>query len=120
LGSLRKSLHLGLNCRGPVGVLLLGLIQRGLGLVDGLLPAFTVLLPGGLFARPFTLAAPPFPFVVESGLSFLNLVYGARGRFSSLGLSICRRLFVGPPPPRSVGSSACSSICPCQSGAASN
>ena len=34
--------------------------------------------------RPFTLAAPLFPFVVESGLSFRSLVDGARGRLLRL------------------------------------
>ena len=70
--------------------------------------AFTLLLPGGLFLRPFKLAAPPFPFVVESGLSFRNLIDGARGRLFAFGPFDLRAAFVGPPPPRSVGSSACS------------
>jgi hypothetical protein len=93
LRSLLEGLDSGLDGGGPLRVLLLGLVQRSLRLVDGLLPAFTVLLPGGLFARPFKLAAPTFPFVVESGLSFRNLIDGARGRASSpLGLSTCGRL----------------------------
>ena len=46
--------------------------------------AFTLLLPGGLFLRPFKLATPPFPFVVESGLSFRSLIDGARGRLLPL------------------------------------
>jgi hypothetical protein len=82
--SLLESLDLGLDGGGPPRVLLLGLVKRSLRLVDGLLTAFTVLLPGGLFARPFTLAGPPFPFVVESGLSFRNLIDGARGRLLRL------------------------------------
>lgn len=84
LRSLLDSLDLGLDGGGPLRVLLLGLVQRSLRLVDGLLPAFTALLPGGLFARPFKLAAPPFPFVVESGLPFRNLIDGARGRLLRL------------------------------------
>jgi hypothetical protein len=84
LRSLLESLDLGLNGGGPLRVLLLGLVQRSLRLVDRLLTAFTLLLPGGLFLRPFKLAAPPFPFVVESGLSFRNLVDGARGRLFRL------------------------------------
>lgn len=81
---LLKSLDLGLDSGGPLRVLLLGLVQRSLRLVDRLLTASTLLLPGGLFLRPFKLAAPPFPFVVESGLSFRNLIDGARGRLLRL------------------------------------
>src|SRR6187399_2227485 len=84
LRSLLESLDLGLDGGGPLRVLLLGFVQRSLRLVDRLLPAFTLLLPGGLFLRPFKLAAPPFPFVVESGLSFRNLIDGARGRLFRL------------------------------------
>jgi hypothetical protein len=84
LRSLLKSLDLSLDGGGPLRVLLLGLVQRSLRLVDRLLPAFTLLLPGGLFRRPFELAAPPFPFVVESGLSFRNLIDGARRRLLRL------------------------------------
>ena len=47
--------------------------------IDRPLTASTLLLPGGLFLRPFKLAAPPFSFVVESGFSFRNLIDGARG-----------------------------------------
>jgi hypothetical protein len=61
-------------------VLLLGLVQRSLRLVDRLLTAFTVLLPGGLFARPFALAPLLLLFEGESGLSLRRLVDGARGR----------------------------------------
>ena len=86
--SLLESLDLGLYGRGPLRVLLLGLVQRSLRLVDRLLTAFTVLLPGGLFLRPFKLAAPLFPFVVESGLSLRSLVDGAGGRL--LGLTALR------------------------------
>jgi hypothetical protein len=84
LRSLLESLGLGLDGGGPLRVLLLGLVQRSLRLADRLLPAFTLLLPDGLFARPFTLAAPPFPFVVERGLSFRSLVNGARGKLLRL------------------------------------
>ena len=79
--SLLESLDLGLDGGGPLRVLLLGLVQRSLRLVDRLLTAFTVLLPGGLFPRPFTFAARLFPFVGESGLPFRRLVDGARGSF---------------------------------------
>ena len=84
LRSLLESLDLGLDGGGPLRVLLLGLVQRSLRLVDRLLTAFTLLLPGGLFLRPFKLAAPLFPFVGESGLSFRSLVDGARGRLLRL------------------------------------
>src|SRR6202163_1153625 len=56
--SLLKSLDLGLDGGGPLRVLLLGLVQRSLRLVDRLLTTFTLLLPGGLLLRPFKLAAP--------------------------------------------------------------
>jgi hypothetical protein len=78
--SLLESLDLGLDGGGPLRVLLLGLIQRSLCLVDRLLTAFTLLLPGTLFARPFALAAPLLLFEGESGLSLRRLVDGARGR----------------------------------------
>ena len=84
LRSLLDGLDLGLDGGGPLRVLLLGFVQRSLRLVDRLLPAFTLLLPGDLFLRPFKLAAPPFPFVVEGGLSFRNLIDGARGRLLRL------------------------------------
>ncbi len=77
LRSLLESLDLGLDGRGPLRVLLHGLAQRSLRLVDRLLTAFTLLLPSGLFLRPFKLAALLFPFVVESGLSLRSLVDGA-------------------------------------------
>jgi hypothetical protein len=54
LQSFLESFDLGLDDGGPLPVLLLGLVQRSLRLVDGLLTPFTVLLPGGLFLRPFT------------------------------------------------------------------
>ena len=56
LRSLLDSLGLGLDGGGPLRVLLLGLVQGSLCLVDGLLPAFTVLVPGSLFLRLFKLA----------------------------------------------------------------
>jgi hypothetical protein len=80
LRSLLESLDLGLDDDGPLRVLLLCLVQRSLRRVDRLLTAFTLLLPCGLFIRPFKLAAPPFPFVVESRLSLRSLVDGARER----------------------------------------
>ena len=87
----------------------LGLFQRRLRLVDGLLPAFTLLLPGGLFARPFTLAPFLLLFEGESGLSLRRLVDGAGGGFFALRPFDLRAAFVGlSPSPRLVGSSACS------------
>src|SRR4030081_3501489 len=56
-------------------------------LVDRLLTAFTLLLPVGLFLRPFKLAAPLLPFVGERGLSFRGLVDGAGGTL------LCLRAF---------------------------
>jgi hypothetical protein len=82
--SLLESLDLGLDGGGPLGVLLLGLVQYSLRLVDGLLPAFTVLLPGCLFARPFTLAPLLLLFEGESGLLFRSLVDWAGGRLLRL------------------------------------
>jgi hypothetical protein len=112
LRSLLGRLHFGLDGGGLLRVLLLGLVQRSLRLVDRLLTAFTVLLPGGLFLRPFKLAALLFPFVVESGLSLRSLVDGAGGRLLRLtALRPCglRAAFVGLlPSPRLVGNSACS------------
>ena len=82
--SLLESLDLRLNGRGPLRVLLLGLVQCSLRLVDCLLTAFTVLLLGGLFARPFTLSPLLLLFEGESGLSLRRLVDGARGRLLCL------------------------------------
>ena len=106
--SLLESLDLGLNGRGPLRVLLLGLVQCSLRLVDCLLTAFTVLLLGGLFARPFALSPLLLLFEGESGLSLRRLVDGARGRLLCFLPFDLRAAFVGPGPPRSVGSSACS------------
>ena len=109
LRSLLESLHLGLDGRGPLRVLPLGLVQRRLRLVDGLLPAFTLLLPGGLFPRPFTLAPLLLPFEGESGLSLRRLVDGAGGRLLRLwAFRLAGGFRRSSPPPRSVGSSACS------------
>ena len=84
LRSLLESLDVGLDGRGPLRVLLLGLVQCSLRLVDRLLTAFTFLLPGGFFARPFTLAPLLLLFEGESGLSLRRLVDGARGRLLRL------------------------------------
>ena len=92
---LLESLHLGLDGRGPLRVLLLGLVQRSLRLVDGLLPAFTLLLPGGLFPRPFTLAPFLLLFVGESGLSLRRLVDGREEGFFALRPFDLRAAFVG-------------------------
>lgn len=65
-------------------MLLRSLVQRSLRLVDSLLTAFPVLLPGGLFACPYTLAPLLLLFEGESGPSFRSLVDGARGRLLRL------------------------------------
>ena len=78
-------------------MLLLGLVQCSLRLVDRLLTAFTLLLPGGLFARPFALAALLLLFEGESGLSLRRLVDGARGTVCfALRPFDLRAAFVGP------------------------
>src|SRR3954463_8988149 len=74
LRSLLKNLDLGLDGGRPLRVVLLGLVQRSLRLVDRLLTAFALLLPRGLLPRPFNIAALLFPFVGESGLSLRSLV----------------------------------------------
>jgi hypothetical protein len=50
-------------------VLPFGLFECGLRLVDGLLAAPTLLLPGGLFPCLLPFAARLLPFVGESGLA---------------------------------------------------
>src|ERR1700680_4779423 len=65
-------------------MLSLSLIQRRLRLVYGLLPTFALILPSGLFPRPFKFAALLFPFEGESGLSLCRLVDGAGGIFFAL------------------------------------
>ena len=89
-------------------MLSLGLIQRRLRLVYGLLPTFALILPSGLFPRPFKFAALLFPFEGESGLSLCRLVDGAGGNFLCLAAFRLSGGFVDPVLPRSVGSSACS------------
>jgi hypothetical protein len=79
LRSLLDNLDLGLDGGGPLRVLLLGLVQRSLRLVDRLLTAFTLLLPSGLLLRQFKLVAPLLPFVGESDFPLGSLVDGARG-----------------------------------------
>src|SRR5258708_18965549 len=74
LRSLLKSLDLGLDGGGPLRVPLLGLVQRSLRLVDRLLTAFTLLLPGRLFARPFKLAARQLSFLRQSRLPLPRLL----------------------------------------------
>jgi hypothetical protein len=59
----------------------LGLVQRGLRPVDGQLQAFSLLLPGGLFPRPFLIPALLLPFVGKSSFPLGRLVDGAGGRF---------------------------------------
>src|SRR4051794_35833062 len=81
LRSLLKSLGIGLDSRGPLRVPLLGLVQGGLRLVDRLLTAFTLLLPGGLFLRPFKLAARLLSLVGESGHPLRSLSMGPEERF---------------------------------------
>src|SRR4030081_1645402 len=89
-------------------MLSLGLIQRRLRLVYGLLPTFALILPSGLFPRPFKFAALLFPFEGESDLSLCRLVDGRAAIFFALRPSDFRAACVGPALPRSVGSSACS------------
>src|SRR6202048_4836478 len=74
--SLLQRLGLGPDGRRPVGVLPLRPVQCGLRLVDGLLAALTLLLPGSLFLRLFALAALPLPFVGEGSPVFRGLVGG--------------------------------------------
>jgi hypothetical protein len=62
--------------------------SRRLRLVDGLLPAFTLFLPGGLLPRPFKFAALLFPLIGERCLSPRRLVDRARG--SLLRLTVFR------------------------------
>jgi len=69
----------------------LGLVQRRLRLVDSLLPAFTLLLPGGLFPGPFQLVAPLFPFLGESGLALRRLVDQTDERRASGGPDLIQR-----------------------------
>jgi len=73
-----ESLDLGLDGRGALRVLLLDLVQCSLRLVDRPLAAFTVLLRGGLFARPFALMPLLLLFESDIGLSLGHLVRGAR------------------------------------------
>src|ERR671912_2705420 len=84
LRSLLDRLNLGLDGGRPLRVLLLGLVQRSLRLVDCPLTALTLFLSGGLLPRPFRLAGPLFPFVGESGLPLRSLVDGPRGRLLRL------------------------------------
>jgi hypothetical protein len=55
-------------------VLLLRLVQSRLRLVDGVLPAFALLLPGRLFLGFLALAALPLPFVRLPDLPIRRLV----------------------------------------------
>jgi hypothetical protein len=52
----------------PLGMFALGCIERRLRLVDGLLPAFALLLPGRLLPGFFALATLPLAFVGLGGL----------------------------------------------------
>jgi hypothetical protein len=108
LRSFLKSLNLGLDGGSSLRVFLLGLVQRSLRLVDRLLTAFTLLLPSGLFLRPFKFAARLLPLIGESGLSLRSLIDGREEGFFVFGPFDLRAAFVDPPPPRLVGSSACS------------
>ena len=76
LRSLLESIRLDLDGRGPLSLLPLGLVQRRLRLVDGLLPVFALFLPGGLFPRPLAIAALLLPFVGDSGLLLRRLSAG--------------------------------------------
>jgi hypothetical protein len=79
-----EGFHLRLDGRGPLRMVPLGLIQRRLGLVEGLLPAFTVLLIGGLFPRLLTLAALLLPFEGETSLPLRRLLDRPEGRLLRL------------------------------------
>ena len=81
---LRERFQLRLDGGGHLRVLLLGLVQRSLRLVDRLLTAFTVSLPGGIFLRAFALLVPLLAFVGGSSLPLRRLVDGARGRLLGL------------------------------------
>src|SRR6478672_493292 len=81
---LLESVHFQLDGRGSLRMLPLSCFQRRLRLVDGLLAAFTLLLPGDLFARPFTLAPFLLLFEGESGLSLRCLVDRTGGRLLRL------------------------------------
>ena len=87
-------------------MLLLGFVQCSLRLVDRLLTAFTVLLPGGLFARSFALTPLLLLFEGESGLSRRRLVDGTEEGFFAFGPFGLRAVFFSPEPPRLVGSSS--------------
>jgi hypothetical protein len=90
LGFLLENLHLGLDGRDFSGMLLLGCFQSGLRPAHGLLAAFALLLPGGFFARPFTLAPLLLLFEGESGLSLRRFVERTGGgllRFTALRLA---------------------------------
>jgi hypothetical protein len=76
LRSLLESLRLSLDACGPLHMLSLRLVQSRLCLVDRLLPAFTLLLPGGLFLCAFTLTALPLPFEGETSLPLCYPVDG--------------------------------------------
>ena len=60
-----KIFDLGLDGCCSLHMLPLRLFQRRLSLVDDLLPALVLLLPGGLLPRPFKFPALLFPFVGE-------------------------------------------------------
>jgi len=96
-----------LDGRRPTRILALGLVQRRLRLVDGLLPARALHLPGGVLPRPLALAALPLPFVFESGLPLRRLVNGAGGwlfRLLAARLAGRFRRFSGAP---QVGGQLC-------------
>src|ERR1700730_13182864 len=79
LRSPSDGLTLRLDGGDPLGMFALGYIERRLRLVDGLLPAFALLLPGRLLPGLFALATLPLAFVGLGGLPIDRLV-GGRGR----------------------------------------
>jgi hypothetical protein len=80
-------LHLGAQRGLSLPVSLLRLVQKRLRPVDGLLPAFALLLPCGLLPCLLAFAALPLPFVCLRGLSVRRLVWTGG---SLLCLSACR------------------------------
>ena len=104
LRPLFESLRLLSKGAGPLYVFSLGLVQRRLRLVDRLLPACALLLPGRLLPGFFALATPTLPFVRLCGLPLRRLVRLGRS-FPRLGRGL-RAAFFRPSWPRFFGSSA--------------
>ena len=69
-----KGLQFGLDSVGSLCMFLLSPVQDRLRLINGLLPAFALFLPRGLFPHQFTRAALFLPFVGEGRLPLCRLV----------------------------------------------